>query len=79
MVRSVFRVAEYVQGHDGYLLSTEVFLYIFDAVPMLFVVLWLCWKHPSEISLLLRGQPVYQSGFKLLSVNLWHTKFSTTV
>jgi hypothetical protein len=34
LVRSVFRVIEYIQGNDGYLISHEVFLYIFDAVLM---------------------------------------------
>lgn len=31
MVRSVFRVVEYIQGSDGYLMSKEMFIYIFDA------------------------------------------------
>ena len=34
MVRSVFRVAEYAMGYDGYLMSTEVYFYIFDALLM---------------------------------------------
>ncbi|KAH7349797.1 RTA1 like protein-domain-containing protein [Plectosphaerella cucumerina] len=34
LIRSVFRVIEYIQGNDGYLISHEVFLYIFDAVLM---------------------------------------------
>ncbi|KAH6855348.1 RTA1 like protein-domain-containing protein [Chaetomium sp. MPI-CAGE-AT-0009] len=34
MVRSIFRVVEYLQGNRGYLISHEVFLYIFDAVLM---------------------------------------------
>lgn len=34
MVRSIFRVAEYLQGNHGYLISHEVFLYIFDALLM---------------------------------------------
>lgn len=32
MVRSIFRIVEYVQGNGGYLLRHETFLYIFDAV-----------------------------------------------
>ncbi|KAM0110790.1 hypothetical protein ACP6JB_003577 [Aspergillus fumigatus] len=31
MIRSVYRVAEYVQGSDGYLQSKEAFIYVFDA------------------------------------------------
>jgi len=34
MVRSVFRVIEYVMGTDGYLLSTEWPMYVFDGVLM---------------------------------------------
>ncbi|KAK7414843.1 hypothetical protein QQX98_006358 [Neonectria punicea] len=34
LVRSIFRVIEYLQGNGGYLISHEMFLYLFDAVPM---------------------------------------------
>ncbi|KAK9320289.1 RTA1 like protein-domain-containing protein [Lipomyces orientalis] len=34
LVRSVFRVIEYVEGNDGFLLRHEYFLYIFDAALM---------------------------------------------
>ena len=34
LVRSLFRVVEYLQGNGGYLISHEIFLYIFDAVLM---------------------------------------------
>ncbi|WAO87612.1 Hypothetical protein NCS54_00492800 [Fusarium falciforme] len=34
LVRSIFRVIEYIQGNDGYLISHEVFLYVFDALLM---------------------------------------------
>ncbi|OGM47229.1 hypothetical protein ABOM_003982 [Aspergillus bombycis] len=37
MVRSIYRVAEYVQGSTGYLQSHEAFLYVFDAALMLIV------------------------------------------
>ncbi|KAL1845234.1 hypothetical protein VTK73DRAFT_830 [Phialemonium thermophilum] len=33
-VRSVFRVVEYLQGNDGYIVSHEWFLYVFDAFLM---------------------------------------------
>jgi hypothetical protein len=39
LVRSVFRVVEYLQGNGGYLISHEIFLYIFDAVLMAAVML----------------------------------------
>ncbi|CAI7677044.1 unnamed protein product [Penicillium pancosmium] len=66
IIRSTFRVAEYVQGNDGYLLSNEVFLYIFDALPMLIVVVWLHWRHPGEIGLLLRDEKPDTNGLRLL-------------
>ena len=49
MVRSVFRLIEYIMGNDGYLLRHEVFLYVFDSILMLSVMVWLAWIHPSEI------------------------------
>ncbi|CAO2653472.1 Nn.00g028830.m01.CDS01 [Neocucurbitaria sp. VM-36] len=50
MIRSIFRVAEYIQGNAGYLLSHEVFLYIFDAVLMLLVLVSFNWSHPSQVT-----------------------------
>ncbi|KAL1582323.1 hypothetical protein WHR41_08984 [Cladosporium halotolerans] len=34
LIRSIFRVVEYLQGNDGYLISHEVFIYIMDALLM---------------------------------------------
>lgn len=33
-VRSIVRVVEFLQGYDGYLMVHEVFIYVFDALPM---------------------------------------------
>lgn len=57
MIRSVFRVVEYLQGTDGYLLTHEIYLYIFDAALMLGVVIILNLVHPSQITSLLTGRP----------------------
>ncbi|KAH6974764.1 RTA1 like protein-domain-containing protein [Ilyonectria destructans] len=44
LVRSVFRVVEYLQGNDGYLISHEIFLYIFDTILMAAVmIIFLIW------------------------------------
>lgn len=44
LVRSIFRAIEYIQGNDGYLISHEVFLYIFDALFMAVVMaIFLIW------------------------------------
>lgn len=53
MVRSIFRVIEYIMGNNGFLLRHEYFLYVFDAVLMLLVMLLFNWIHPSQITSLL--------------------------
>ncbi|KAH8587257.1 RTA-like protein [Bisporella sp. PMI_857] len=64
MVRSIFRVIEYLQGNAGYLLRHEVFLYVFDAVLMLTVMLIFNAIHPSEVKAMLKGGKVSR-GFKV--------------
>lgn len=49
MIRSVFRVAEYVMGSDGPLLATEAYLYVFDAALMLLVAAAFNVYHPGKI------------------------------
>ncbi|KAH7008902.1 RTA1 like protein-domain-containing protein [Ilyonectria destructans] len=49
MIRSVFRVAEYVMGSDGALLASEVYLYVFDAALMFVVAAMFNYFHPGKI------------------------------
>ncbi|BCS23573.1 RTA1 domain-containing protein [Aspergillus puulaauensis] len=49
-VRCAFRLIEYAQGNDGYLVSHEVYLYIFDALLMALTMTVFAWVHPSEIN-----------------------------
>lgn len=49
LIRSVFRIIEYVMGSDGELLQKEVYLYIFDAVPMIITSVAFNWFHPSQV------------------------------
>ncbi|CEL09773.1 Putative RTA1 like protein [Aspergillus calidoustus] len=49
LVRSIFRVVEYVQGNDGYLISHEVFMYVFDASLMFLAMVVMNVCHPSTI------------------------------
>jgi hypothetical protein len=49
MIRSIFRIIEYGQGNSGYLLSTEVFIYVFDATLMFLVMVLFNLRHPSAI------------------------------
>jgi hypothetical protein len=65
VVRSVFRVIEFVQGNDGYIMQHEIFFYLFDAVLMLAVMVLFNLIHPSEIKALLRGGQFCQKGFQM--------------
>lgn len=38
LIRSIFRVVEYLQGNDGYLIAHEVFIYTMDALLMAIVM-----------------------------------------
>ncbi len=49
LVRSIFRLIEYVQGNAGYLISHEVFMYVFDAALMWFTMVVMNVAHPSMI------------------------------
>lgn len=68
LVRSIFRVAEYLQGSEGFLLRTEAFLYVFDALLMFGVMGWMNWFHPGEIGVLLRGGTAWSNGFALMKL-----------
>lgn len=60
MVRSVFRLTEYLQGNDGYLLHHEIFLYLLDAALMFMTSLIFNICHPSEIGRLLVIEREYE-------------------
>jgi hypothetical protein len=49
LIRSVFRVVEFSGGNDGPLMRSEVYLYVFDAVLMLGVLINLNIVHPGDI------------------------------
>ncbi|KAF9146277.1 hypothetical protein BGX30_002533 [Mortierella sp. GBA39] len=38
IVRSVYRIVEFTQGYDGYLISKEVFLFVLDAAPLILAI-----------------------------------------
>jgi hypothetical protein len=46
LVRSVVRAAEYLEGSDGFVISHEVFVYVFDGIPMLMVMVGFLLRHP---------------------------------
>jgi len=49
IVRSIFRVVEYIMGHDGYPLRNEWTLYVFDALLMFGVVVAFAWRFPGGV------------------------------
>ncbi|KAI1843429.1 hypothetical protein JX265_013311 [Neoarthrinium moseri] len=49
MIRSIYRVAEYVEGQGGEVQSKEFWIYIFDSLPMVIVALLFNWLHPSRV------------------------------
>ena len=69
LIRSTFRVVEYVQGNDGYLMRHEVYSYIFDSVLMLAVMVLFNIVHPSEVQAQLRGGKASKGGLKMYDVS----------
>jgi high-affinity Fe2+/Pb2+ permease len=65
IARSIFRIVEFIQGFDGYLIRHEVYVYIFDAVLMLIAMGYMNWVHPSEIKMLLKGGKAMKNGFSM--------------
>ncbi|GFN15323.1 RTA1 domain-containing protein [Aspergillus tubingensis] len=50
--RCVYRIVEFLQGHDGYLVSHEIYMYLFDTIPMLLVqVIFHRWKPYNMLSM----------------------------
>jgi tellurite resistance protein TehA-like permease len=49
LIRSIFRIVEYVQGQDGALLETETYLYVFDSTLMFSTMVLFNIFHPSSI------------------------------
>lgn len=56
LIRSAFRVAEFIQGPTSRLMKDEVWMYGFDMVLMTIVMAWMAWVHPSEIGVVTRGE-----------------------
>jgi hypothetical protein len=49
MFRSIFRVVEYAMGHNGYPLTHEWTLYVFDSIPIVSVMLVYYFWYPAGI------------------------------
>lgn len=55
LVRSIYRVVEYAQGHTGTVQSTEWYVYVFDAMLMLVVLFIFNIVHGSALNAYLKG------------------------
>ncbi|THY30213.1 RTA1 like protein [Aureobasidium pullulans] len=70
LVRSIYRLIEYLEDAGGYLITHEAFAYVFDALLMFAVMIVFCWVHPSEIQALIRGKgKAIKHGFKVVHLN----------
>ncbi|PYI17349.1 RTA1-domain-containing protein [Aspergillus japonicus CBS 114.51] len=49
LVRSVYRLVEFAQGNNGYVISHEAFLYVLDATMMFLVMVVMNLFHPSVV------------------------------
>lgn len=61
LVRSVYRLIEFSQGNNGYLISNELFLYVFDAAMMFLVMVVMNAFHPSIVLRSNEGVPTEES------------------
>lgn len=48
IIRNISRLIEYNQGHDGEMLSKEVYLYVLDAVVMSIIIALVLMLHPGR-------------------------------
>ncbi|EHA26072.1 hypothetical protein ASPNIDRAFT_171417 [Aspergillus niger ATCC 1015] len=69
LVRSIYRLIEYIEGFGGYLLSHEVYLYVFDALLMFAVMLIFHVVHPSELNAWLKSGGLVSKGFRFERLN----------
>lgn len=68
LVRSIFRVAEFIEGNHGHLMRKEAYVFTFDGFLMVIVLLWMNWFHPGEIGLLLRNEASITNGLQLIKI-----------
>lgn len=50
LIRSIIRVVEFAQGQQGYILTHEAFLYVFDALLVLIAMSVFNVIHPQELT-----------------------------
>ncbi|KAM3440738.1 hypothetical protein NHJ13734_003128 [Beauveria thailandica] len=83
LVRSLVRAVEYAQGEHGFIISHEVFIYLFDAAAMWLVMVAYLLVHPSRLvrdAYLLLEPPVQMDARRLTRADEegWsHTAFAS--
>jgi hypothetical protein len=77
LVRSVFRVAEFIDGNHGALMRKEAYVFVFDGFLMVIVLLWMNWFHPGEIGLLLRNELPITNGLELMKIRQGRKRCNT--
>lgn len=58
LIRSAFRMVEFAQGFDGYLIRHEIFMYVFDTALMFVSMVVMNTVHPSGVSSAGKGELV---------------------
>lgn len=69
-IRSVFRLVEYSQGNDGWLMRREWTLYIFDATLMWIVLIIFNFWHPSHVEALRKGGKYCYRGIRIVEIKM---------
>lgn len=69
VIRNVVRILEFQQGHDGELLSNEVWLYVLDAAVMLIIVVVMLVLHPGRLRRKARKQMSLKSQEDCIRLN----------
>ncbi|KAJ5768179.1 hypothetical protein N7533_000762 [Penicillium manginii] len=69
ILRCVYRIVEFSQGNSGYLASHEIYMYIFDAVPMCIVQLMFHFVHAGNVFPSGLGESMQQDNGSWVALN----------
>lgn len=73
MVRSIFRIVEYITGSNGPLQSTEIYIYVFDAALMCITTALFNVFHPGRVILPSKGPEIFDNYDDSTSIPLQST------
>ncbi len=69
-IRSVFRLVEYSQGNNGWLMRKELTLYVFDAMLMWVVLVIFNIWHPSHVEALWKGGKYCDKKLRIVEIKM---------